>query len=90
MGTFCESQNDRPIPISYPIPLDDFTPLDTKELDDIAEAYSDLIMDEKTPHFKMYQLALFWGKLLDGKGNPSNETIAKNCLLGFKQINVHH
>lgn len=81
----CESRQKPPIPISYPIPLDDFDMINRENLISMAEAYSNLRMDKETGSFGKYQLAHFWGQIRKGQGNPSNDVIAKNCLLGFKR-----
>ena len=83
-GMFCESETDKPIPISYPIPLDGFDTLNHERLKSIADAYSDLKMDGKGS-FARYQIKQYWLAKNVGKEIPSDDIVAKNCLLGYKK-----
>lgn len=83
-GMFCESETDKPIPISYPIPLDGFDTLNHGRLKSIADAYSDLKMDGKGS-FARYQIKQYWLAKNVGKEIPSDDIVAKNCLFGYKK-----
>ncbi len=77
------------IPISYPVPLDGFNTLNSQTLKSIAQTYSDLKLDPSSHEFGKYsQNTAYWTAICADKGIPSNETIAKNCLLGYKRKDV--
>lgn len=71
------------IPISYPIPLDGFNTLDSQVLKSIEQEYSSLNFEGAS--FKKYQNKAYW--IAKIQKEPSNDEIAKNCLLGYKRRN---
>lgn len=72
------------IPISYPIPLDGFNRLNSQKLTSIAQIYSDLRLSSQD-NKKNRQNMAYWTAVCGEEGIPSNKTIAKNCLLGYKR-----
>jgi hypothetical protein len=55
----------------------------------IAQTYSDLKLDPSSQNLREYkQNTAYWTAIFADKGVPSNETIAKNCLLGYERNDV--
>lgn len=81
----CEAQESASIPISYPIPLEGFEQLDEGNLKSFAMSYSELKIDKETQSFRRKLLESYWIAKRGEKGVPSNEEIAKNCLLGYQK-----
>ena len=75
------------IPISYPVPLDGFNTLNSQKLTSIAQIYSDLRLSSQD-NKKNRQNMAYWTAVCGEEGIPSNKTIAKNCLLGYKRNSV--
>lgn len=71
------------ISISYPIPLEGFDMLSSKVLESVEQEYSSLSLDGET--LKKYKNETYWKAKINRI--PTNELIAKNCLLGYKKSN---
>ena len=81
----CEAQESAALQISYPIPLDDFEKLDKGKLQSVARNYSSLKQNDGDSFSRLFELKKYWSTILKKEGIPSNEVVAKNCLLGYQK-----